>query len=117
MDIPQVRCAISTVFCGDKCNDTASTTKRSDIQAQVVQTIDSAIHRINHYPADKHQQNQLSYPVDGGLLSYTTIPWAKPNLIFGVFLRRAPGQPGSCNWPLNQYIIIGITKLLLSCSN
>ena len=31
--------------------------------APVVQTMDSAIHRINHYPADKHKQNQLSYPV------------------------------------------------------
>ena len=24
------------------------------IQASVVQTMDSAVHRINHYPADKH---------------------------------------------------------------
>ena len=27
--------------------------------AQVVQTLDSAIHRINHYPADKYYRNQL----------------------------------------------------------
>ena len=33
-------------------------------QAPVVQTLDSAIHRINHYPADKYQRNQLRYPVD-----------------------------------------------------
>ena len=33
-------------------------------QASVVQKLDSAIHRINHYPADKYQGNQLSYPVD-----------------------------------------------------
>ena len=35
--------------------------------APVVQTIDSAVHRINYYPADKHSQNQLSYPVDSDL--------------------------------------------------
>ena len=28
-----------------------------NILAPVVQTMDSAIHRINHYPADKHEQN------------------------------------------------------------
>ena len=28
----------------------------------VVQTMDSAVRRINHYPVDKHLQNQLSYP-------------------------------------------------------
>ena len=26
----------------------------SGVQAPVVQTMDSAVHRINHYPADKH---------------------------------------------------------------
>ena len=35
--------------------------------APVVQTMDSAVHRINYYPADKHSQNQLSYPVDSDL--------------------------------------------------
>ena len=38
-------------------------------QAPVVQTMDSAVHRLNHYPADKHYQNQLIYPVDGDLSS------------------------------------------------
>ena len=33
----------------------------------VVQTMDSAIRRINHYPVDKHYQNQLRYPVDSDL--------------------------------------------------
>ena len=28
----------------------------------VVQTLDSAIHRIDHYPADKYFGNQLRYP-------------------------------------------------------
>ena len=27
-------------------------------QARVVQTVDSALHRINHYPADKYYENQ-----------------------------------------------------------
>ena len=36
-------------------------------QAPVVQTMDSTVHRTNHYPADKHQQNQLNYPVDSDL--------------------------------------------------
>ena len=36
-------------------------------QTPVVQTMDSAMHWINHYAADKHSQNQLSYPVDSDL--------------------------------------------------
>ena len=32
--------------------------------ARVVQTLDSAIHRINQYPADNYWGNQLHYPVD-----------------------------------------------------
>ena len=36
-------------------------------QAPVVQTLDSAIHRINHYPGDKGQENQLYYPLDRDL--------------------------------------------------
>ena len=35
--------------------------------APVVQTLDSAIHRINHYPADKYLGNQLRYPLDKDL--------------------------------------------------
>ena len=37
--------------------------------APVVQMMDSAVHLINHYPAHKHKQNQLSYPVDSDLSS------------------------------------------------
>ena len=33
----------------------------------VVQTLDSSIYRINHYPADKYYGNQLRYPVDSDL--------------------------------------------------
>ena len=33
-------------------------------QVAVVQTLDSAIYRINHYPVDKYLGNQLRYPVD-----------------------------------------------------
>ena len=35
--------------------------------ALVVQTLDSAIHRINHYPAAKYYGNQLRYPLDSDL--------------------------------------------------
>ena len=35
--------------------------------APVVQTLNSAIHRINHYPADKYYGNQLRYPLDSDL--------------------------------------------------
>ena len=37
------------------------------LQAPVVQTLDSAIHRINHYPADKYYGNQLRYLLDSDL--------------------------------------------------
>ena len=39
----------------------------ANIQVWVVQNMDSAIHRINHYPLDKCLQNQLRYPVDRDL--------------------------------------------------
>ena len=35
--------------------------------AAVVQTLDSAIHRINHYLANKYYGNQLRYPLDSDL--------------------------------------------------
>ena len=35
--------------------------------APVVQTLDSAIHQINQYPADKYYGNQLRYPLDSDL--------------------------------------------------
>ena len=38
-----------------------------NIQAQVVQKLDSAIHWINHYPVNKYQGNQLHYPLDRDL--------------------------------------------------
>ena len=37
------------------------------LQASVVQTLDSAIHQIEHYPADKYKRNQLLYPMVGDL--------------------------------------------------
>ena len=36
-------------------------------KAPVVQKTDSAIHRINHYPADKYLENLLRYPLDRDL--------------------------------------------------
>ena len=34
------------------------------VQAPAVQMLDSAIHWINHYPADKYLGNQLHFPLD-----------------------------------------------------
>ena len=39
-------------------------------QATVVQTLDSTMHWINHYPADKYWENQVRYPVDKDLSTY-----------------------------------------------
>ena len=36
-------------------------------QALVVKMLDSTIHRINHYPADKYWGNYLHYPLDRDL--------------------------------------------------
>ena len=36
-------------------------------QALVVQKMDSAIYRINHYPVHKYKETQLRYPVDRDL--------------------------------------------------
>ena len=52
-----LRCSI--VFFPDKMVDRD--------QAPVVQTLDSAIHRINHYSADKYYGNQLRYPLGNDL--------------------------------------------------
>ena len=35
--------------------------------APVVQKLDSAIHKLNHYPVDKYYKNQLRYPLDSDL--------------------------------------------------
>ena len=40
---------------------------KKDVQVPVVQMLDCAIHRINHYPADKYYGNQLRYSVDRDL--------------------------------------------------
>ena len=39
----------------------------TNVAQATVQKLDSAIHRINHYPADKCYGNQLRYPVDSDL--------------------------------------------------
>ena len=41
----------------------------SSNQAPVVQTLDSAIHRINHYPADSVIDFRNTYPLDSDLSS------------------------------------------------
>ena len=39
--------------------------------ALIVQKVDGTIHGINHSPANKHKQNQLSYLVDSVCMSST----------------------------------------------
>ena len=46
-----------------KINDTVETLFRGQLQAPVVQTTDSAIHRINHYPADRVMDFRNTYPL------------------------------------------------------
>ena len=41
--------------------------RKSSGLAPVVQKLDSAIYRINHYPADTYYGKQLRYPVDSDL--------------------------------------------------
>ena len=51
------------------------------ILAPVVLTLDSAIPRINHYPADKYYGNQLRSPLDSDLsggLRYPTFEQPRP---------------------------------------
>jgi len=40
---------------------------KTNSQAPVVQKLDSAIQRINHYPVDKYWGKQLRYPLDRDL--------------------------------------------------
>ena len=47
--------------------NTTDAFQMEELAAPVVQTLDSAIHRTNHYPADKYYRNQLRYPLDSDL--------------------------------------------------
>ena len=51
----------------ESINPAAALVNKTNVLAPVVQTLDSAIHRINHYPADKYYGNQLRYPPDSDL--------------------------------------------------
>ena len=42
------------------------------VEAPVVQTLDSAIHRINHYPADSVIDFLNTYPLDGDISNVWT---------------------------------------------
>ena len=52
--------------------------------ATIVQTLDSAIHRINHYPANKYKRNQLHYSVDSFICFSENWALGK-RLIFDIF--------------------------------
>ena len=51
------------------CSDGKQIYKLSDFDllAPVVQMLDSAIHRINHYPADNAIVSRNTYPLDSDL--------------------------------------------------
>ena len=73
------------------------------IQAPVVQILDSAIHRIYHYPANKYQGSQQCYPMDRDLFSGQHYP---------PFKQLAPGyyrkitKTSEC---LGTFVIISIS--------
>ena len=48
-------------------------------QAPVVQKLDSGIQRINHYPVDKYEGNQLHYPPDSAI--HLLNNWGQINLL------------------------------------
>ena len=52
---------------GGCLRDTKSRLQSSRNQAPVVQTMDSAVHRINHYPADNSIGFASVYPLDSDL--------------------------------------------------
>ena len=61
------------------------------ILASVVQTLDSAIHQINHYPRDKYYGNQLRYPLNSDLSGgqrYPTFENPGPGVRFKRALRK-----------------------------
>ena len=49
------------------CDPRYRQNEASEIQAPVVQTLDSAIHRINHYPLDNSIGFASVYPLDSDL--------------------------------------------------
>ena len=70
--------------------------------ATVVQTLDSAIHRINHYPANKYKRNQLHYSVDSFICFSENWALGK-RLIFDIFVfesreRRRQREKDSLSW-------------------
>ena len=52
---------------GKKWDLNLKTLVKVNLQAPVVQKLDSAIHRINHYPADSVIDFRNTYPLDSDL--------------------------------------------------
>ena len=67
-------------------------------QAPVVQTLDSATHRISHYPAGKYFGSQLRGPLDRDLSGGYCYPPFEPTRARGPFLESAYNfpRPKSC---------------------
>ena len=51
----------------DSYSDSPGSESRSGHQAPIAQTLDSAIHRINHYPVDSVIGFPNTYPLDSDL--------------------------------------------------
>ena len=58
-----------TIISDDKDKEIELKHLKSVLQAPVVQTSDSAIHRINHYPPDSVIDFRNTYPLDSDLAS------------------------------------------------
>ena len=67
LDSPLICCLPAGVKPLARVNPLAGRNKNSVIQAPVVQRMDNAIHRINHYLTDKCEQNKSRYPLDNDL--------------------------------------------------
>ena len=65
-------CPLDSDLSGGQCYPTfeqPGPEENGNVLVPVVQKSDSAIHRINRYPADKYYENQLRYPLDSNLSS------------------------------------------------
>ena len=80
---------------------------KKDVQVPVVQMLDCAIHRINHYPADKYYGNQLRYSVDRDL----STGWRYP-----CFEQLGPGRHFQSNGYRKGILSTGSKKRTTVCN-
>ena len=80
---------------------------KKDVQVPVVQMLDCAIHRINHYPADKYYGNQLRYSVNRVL----STGWRYP-----CFEQLGPGRHFQSNGYRKGILSTGSKKRTTVCN-